>query len=215
MEKLFKTFKIKFASFLIFFIISAIYKTCKINFYGNKSSKKPVLVLFWHGRLAMMAFAYKYYFKHKQNELKILISNHSDGEIITQVMEKFNLKAIRGSSRKGAASAMIGVFKELELQNDIAITPDGPKGPFHSIADGIVNIAQKKNVEICFVNYEADKFWQFKSWDKMILPKPFSTINFYLTDPINIDRMDLLQAKKAIENLYDETIKFCKQENKR
>ncbi len=209
MEKLSKKIKIKVASFLIFIITNLIYKTCKIRFLGEIADEKPTIFLFWHGRIAMMAFSYKHYFSHLKNEVKILISNHNDGEIITQTMNIFGIKSIRGSSRKGAVGAMISALKELKNKNHISITPDGPKGPFHSIADGIINLAQKTDVKIAFINYEASLYWQFKSWDKMILPKPFSRINFYLSSPISVKNLSIDEAKNRLLNLFKDNEKKC------
>ena len=149
-------------------------------------------MLFWHGRLALMSFAYVHWWKNGQNpqrRAKVIISDHKDGEII----------AIRGSSSKGAVKALAQSFRELKSGTDVIITPDGPRGPYHSIADGAVVIAQKQNAQIQILNYEASKFWQLKSWDKMIIPKPFSEISYTLSPPFSVTDMALEAARELIK----------------
>lgn len=197
-----KRAKFFIVEWVIFAFIWLIYLTCKKTFTSTKLPKKPCVVVFWHGRLAMMSFAYRRYWGRDfgyEKKGKVIISDHKDGEIITRVISHFGIGAIRGSSRKNAARALVSAFRQIDNGVDVIITPDGPKGPLHSVADGAVIIAQKKNLEIYALNYEASKFWQFKSWDKMILPKPFSTINFSLSKPFSVANLELEDAKLKIQ----------------
>ncbi|WP_304346318.1 dihydrodipicolinate synthase family protein [Campylobacter showae] len=111
----------------------------------------------------------------------------------------FGIGAIRGSSSKGAVKALAQSFRELKSGVDVIITPDGPRGPYHSVADGAVVIAQKQNAQIQILNYEASKFWQLKSWDKMIIPKPFSEISYTLSPPFSVTGMELEAAREQIK----------------
>ena len=154
-----------------------------------------------------MSFAYVHWRTNGQNpqrRAKVMISDHKDGEIIARVISFFSIDAIRGSSSKGAVKALAQSFRELKSGIDVIITPDGPRGPYHSVADGAVVIAQKQNAPIQILNYEASKFWQLKSWDKMIIPKPFSKISYTLSPPFSVTDMPLEAArgliKKEMEN---------------
>ncbi|QKF85494.1 lysophospholipid acyltransferase family protein (DUF374 domain) [Campylobacter blaseri] len=191
------------AEWVIFFLIWLIFLTCKKRFTDTNLPNKPCVVVFWHGRLAMMSFAYRHWWSKAYNgekQGKVIISDHKDGEIITRVISHFGIGAIRGSSSKGGARALINAFKEIRNGVDVIITPDGPRGPKHSVADGAVIIAQKQNLDIYALNYEASKFWQFKSWDGMILPKPFSTINYSLSLPFSVENLEIAKAKDKIQN---------------
>ena len=77
----------------------------------------------------------------------------------------------------------------------------GPRGPLHSVADGSVILAQRLNLDIYALNYEASSFWKFRSWDEMVLPKPFSRINYSLSTPLNLTGLDLDADKEAIRQL--------------
>nr|MBP3724727.1 lysophospholipid acyltransferase family protein [Campylobacter sp.] len=201
-----RSFKDKFiiiiAEYLILFFMWLIFLTCKKKYIGQTIPKEPCVVLFWHGKLAMMPFVFKIWWKNKA--AKVIISDHKDGEIITRIISHFGIGSVRGSSSKNAARALATAFKEIKNGTDIAITPDGPRGPRHSISDGCVIIPQKTNSKIVILDYNASKFWQFKSWDKMILPKPFSTIYYKISEPFSIENLDLQTAKDL---LYQRLIK--------
>ena len=198
---------INLAPRIIYFFIWIIFLTCKKSFSKTNLTNEPCVVLFWHGRLALMSFAYVHWWTNGQNpqrRAKVMISDHKDGEIIARVISFFGIGAIRGSSSKGAVKALAQSFRELKGGTDVIITPDGPRGPYHSVADGAVVIAQKQNAPIQILNYEASKFWQLKSWDKMIIPKPFSKISYTLSPPFSVTDMALEAArgliKKEMEN---------------
>ena len=199
-------FSLKFIEISLLFLIKILYFTCRVNFNDNKLPSRPCVVLFWHGRLAMMAFAFSRFWRkdYGTRMAKVIISDHKDGEIITRIISHFGIGAVRGSSRKNAARALISALREIDNGNDIIITPDGPKGPYRFISDGAVIIAQKKECEICILNYEISRFWQLKSWDKMIIPKPFSRISYFLGDPFRVDGLNLDVAKERIKKKMQE-----------
>lgn len=163
----------------------------------------------------MMSFAYRrWWLRDFGNKrcAKVIISDHKDGEIITRVISHFGIGAIRGSSFKGGARALMGAIKEIKNGTDVIITPDGPRGPLHSVADGAVILAQRLNLDIYALNYEASSFWKFRSWDEMVLPKPFSRINYSLSAPLNLTGLSLDAGKEAIRQLLfasaEQDIKF-------
>ena len=95
------------------------------------------------------------------------------------------------------------VHSRSSVNDDIIITPDGPRGPYHSISDGAILLAHKKNVKIRILNYEASRFWQFKSWDKMILPKPFSKIVYRLSEPLDVSQLSKDEAKEFLQREFE------------
>ncbi|WP_298962044.1 lysophospholipid acyltransferase family protein [uncultured Campylobacter sp.] len=192
------------SEYLIFILIWCIFLTCRVKFTPAKLPEKPCVVVFWHGRLAMMSFAYRRWWLRdfgSKRRAKVIISDHKDGEIITRVISHFGIGAIRGSSFKGGARALMGAIKEIKNGTDVIITPDGPRGPLHSVADGAVILAQRLNLGIYALNYEASSFWKFRSWDEMVLPKPFSRINYSLSAQLNLTGLSLDAGKEAIRQL--------------
>lgn len=207
MDSLFKRIKnsatIFLAEYILLFVINLIYFSCKKNFKDCTKEgilNKSLILIFWHGRLPFMAFIHKRWWKRVGKPPKIIISNHKDGQIITNIMKHFGVKTIRGSSSKGSTSVYREAFKSIDEGYQIGITPDGPRGPYHSIADGAIVLAQKKSLEIFLVNYEASSFWELKTWDKMIIPKPFSTINYEIHGPYDISSLTLEQSKELIKS---------------
>ncbi|KGI56229.1 lysophospholipid acyltransferase family protein [Campylobacter sp. MIT 97-5078] len=196
-----KRFKTAFLARMLFYLQWLLFFTCKKSYIGQRLEHKPFVILFWHGRLALMPFAFRH-FEHKQKKAFVVISQHKDGELIAQNIELFGINTIRGSSSKGGVNVLRKAFKVLEQKDDVVITPDGPRGPFRSISDGSVLIAQKKNLPIVLLNYEASRYWEFKSWDKMILPKPFSRIRYRISDPIDIKNLELSEAKQIISEKF-------------
>lgn len=195
------------APFILQLFVRFIYITSKKVFHHPKELKEKVyIVSFWHGELLMQPFNYQ---KLKPNgKVSAMISEHKDGEAITRTVEYLGIHSIRGSSTRGGAKALIGAIKELKGGDDIAITPDGPKGPRFSVADGIVAIHKKTNAKILAFNCKPTKYWQFNSWDKFIVPKPFGTLEFYVSEPFSLDDMDDTTAKEFVkEKLLENAMK--------
>lgn len=197
----------KILPFILQILVRMIYITNKKVFHHpNVLSDKVYIVTFWHGELLMQPFNYQ---KLKpQGKVSAMISEHKDGEAITKTVEYLGIYSIRGSSTRGGTKALINAIKELKAGDDIAITPDGPRGPRHTIANGIVAISQKTNAKILAFNCKPTKYWQFNSWDKFIVPKPFGTIHFYVSEPFDIANLELEEAKSLIKaKLLENAIK--------
>jgi hypothetical protein len=109
------------------------------------------IVCFWHARLLMMPFAKKW------DPIKVLISRHRDGEFIARVMQFFNVGTIRGSYKKMSIASLREIIDNLKAGIDIAITPDGPKGPRYTIKGGIVDLARLSGKTIVPLTYGAGK----------------------------------------------------------
>ena len=180
------------------FVIKFLYLTNKKEFIAPKTiDKSPFIMACWHGELLMIPYAYTYY--KKEPKVKLVISEHFDGDLIAKTLSFFKFSSIRGSSTRGGVKALINAIKELKNGYDLGITPDGPRGPRHEVADGIVVMAQKANVDVVLVQIKPTKYWQLNSWDKFIIPKPFGVIKYYISKPIDLKDLELDEAKKIIK----------------
>ena len=158
---------------------------------------EPFIMACWHGELLMIPYAYT---KYKKNpKVKLLISEHFDGNLIAKTLNFFGFDTIRGSSTRGGAKALISAIRTLKSGYDLGITPDGPKGPRHNVSDGIVVMAQKAKVKITLVEIKPDSFWQLGSWDKFVIPKPFGTIHYYISEMIDISQLEFEEARSLIK----------------
>ncbi|WP_419771348.1 MAG: lysophospholipid acyltransferase family protein [Candidatus Marinarcus sp.] len=189
--------------YLLNLLVRFIYLTNKKVYHHPKKLEDTVyIVAFWHGELLMQAFNYH---KLKPNsKVSAIISEHKDGEAITKTVEFLGIDSIRGSSSKGGTKVLIKAISELKEGNDIAITPDGPRGPRHSVANGIVAISQKTNAKILALNCQPTKYWAFNSWDKFILPKPFGRIDFFISEPFSVEGLETEEAKNLIKEKLQE-----------
>lgn len=178
-------------------IIRLLYLTAKKKFHLPQSvPDEPFIVVFWHGNMIFQPFTY--YKLRKTPNIKVMISSHFDGKIIAGIISFLGLDTIHGSSSKNAARVLIAAIKTLKNGGDVAITPDGPRGPRHEVADGVVVMAQKTNAKLIIFSCVADRYWQFKSWDQFMIPKPFANVDFYASEPIDITDMDTEEAKVLI-----------------
>lgn len=178
-------------------LIRLIYISCKKEFKLLSSyPKEPIIVAFWHGELLMQPFLYRKI--RGKHPISVMISEHFDGEIIARTISYFGLSSIRGSSSRGGAKVLIEAIKRLKRADDVAITPDGPRGPRHTVAEGIVMLAQKTGAKVVLFNYQASRFWQLKSWDRFIIPKPFSKITFFADKVLDISNLPKESALELI-----------------
>lgn len=211
MKSKFKKFKknlaISVVPFFLQLIVRFIYMTNKkVYHYPAPMDNENFILSFWHGDLITQPLNYQTF--KKNGQVKAMISEHSDGEIIRRTVEALGIGSLSGSSTRGGAKALLGAIKALQNGIDVAITPDGPKGPKHTIADGIVMIAQKTNARVVCFGSKASNYWQFNSWDDFTIPKPFGTIDLYIGEPFSIQDLTIEEAKEKIkinmEKLYEQ-----------
>ncbi|MRI59358.1 MAG: hypothetical protein C6H99_07625 [Epsilonproteobacteria bacterium] len=179
-------------------LIRGLFLTCKKRYHLRSLPDEPLIIAFWHGNLLMQPFLYKRV--RPKRKVWVMISEHFDGELIARIISYFGFGAVRGSPKKGGAKALIGALRKLKEGDDVAITPDGPRGPIYSVAPGIVALAQKSGAYIVPFAYRCDRCWRLGSWDRFMIPKPFSTIDFYVGEPLKIDGMEQEEAKAFIKD---------------
>ncbi len=180
------------------FLIRFLYFTNKKVFEAPKDlGEKNFIMACWHGELLMIPYAYLRY--RKTPHVKLLISEHFDGNLIAKTLSFFGFETIRGSSTRGGVKALMQSIKELRVGYDLGITPDGPKGPRHKVSDGIIHMAQKAKIPVVLVEIHPQKYWQLRSWDRFVIPKPFGTIRYYISEPITIDGMEFEEARALIQ----------------
>lgn len=176
-----------------------IWVTTKKEFKHKTSLKidKQYVFACWHGELLISPQYYRKLFKH--HKAGAIASNHKDGKIVSETIKYLNIYPIEGSTSRGGAKALINSLSALKKGEDVLITPDGPRGPRFTINDGIVALAQKSNLEVFTINFQANNYWQLKSWDKFVIPKPFSKITIY-SQIVDIKNLSNDEAKDLIRD---------------
>ena len=177
-------------------VLNFLFITCKWKieneeeFSKIQKIKRPTLLCFWHCNLLCVSR----YFKKSDLDLYGISSNHFDSEVLAGVLKSWNIKLIRGSSSRGWVNVikkMMTIFKN--PNSIITLTNDGPKGPPRVAKQGALSVAEKCNAQIVAISADIDNKWVLNTWDKTIMPKPFSTIYIKISNvfddsrPINSD----------------------------
>lgn len=141
-----------------------------------------VILAFWHNRqIGFLRVS------SVLRPVSVLVSQHGDGEIITRIMARFGIGAVRGSSTRGGTKALRTMLAATRETN-IAITPDGPLGPRYGVKDGVISLAALSGLPVFWVSWSSESVWIFNSWDRFLLPKPFARLRFHATGPMNLDK---------------------------
>jgi lysophospholipid acyltransferase (LPLAT)-like uncharacterized protein len=128
----------------------------------------------WHNRLLLISYVLKRFAPHRPGAG--LISASRDGDLIAPLVERFGFQAVRGSSSRLGATGMLELVGILAAGRDVLLTPDGPRGPVYELGPGIILLAQKSGAPIQPINLEFSSCWRLNSWDRFILPRPFSKV---------------------------------------
>ncbi len=158
-----------------------------------------VILCAWHDQLLMMVTIY-----HGPGA-KILISRSRDGELIARTVSYFGQGSVRGSSSRGGREAFREMLKFAELPVDLAVTPDGPKGPRRQIKDGVIQMARISGRPIVPLNYVCSRGHRFQSWDRFLLPYPFARAVYCYGTPQFFSRdQPLDECRQRLQQAMDE-----------
>ena len=135
-----------------------------------RKAKRGFTFSLWHGQLLPLLW------HHRGQGVAVLISEHRDGEMVARAATSLGFRLIRGSSTRGADRALISLVRELQQGKEVAITPDGPKGPAEKFAPGALVAAQRSDTSILPVAVGVDRAWRLRSWDRFMIPKPFARV---------------------------------------
>ena len=141
------------------------------------------ILCFWHGRLLMMPLSWNI-----KKKINVLISAHSDGQLLSKTVKYFDIKTIIGSSSKGGSEAIRNIIKSLKSGISIGMTPDGPRGPRMKINSAIIKIASLTGNKIVPLSYSVKKKIFLNSWDKFLVALPFGKGCFIWGKPIKIKK---------------------------
>ena len=150
---------------------------------------------FWHSRLFYLP---SFYVKNmRKRKVSVLVSMSRDGDYGAALVRKLRLDAVRGSSSRGGQTAVRGLAARIAEGNNVAITPDGPRGPALKVSDGVIKLAQITGAKIIPVSYNATRKRLLKSWDKFVVVLPFGRVHMAFADPIEVPRR-ITAAERAV-----------------
>ena len=171
----------------------------------KEDAGSPVIVCFWHNRILGITFAFDRIYPKKRAGVTVLTSPSKDGEILAQLVGAFGMEAVRGSSSRRGSRALLELVKLIRSGRDIAITPDGPRGPRYSLGPGIILLAQTTGTRIVPAHASFSRCVRMKTWDGFIIPLPFSkvsvTIDEALAIPAELTAEEFETKRQNLEDL--------------
>lgn len=145
-------------------------------------STPQYIISFWHEHLLLMLHS-KF-----RRPITVMSSQSRDGQYIAQAFQFFNVEVVRGSSSKGASGALRALIRKARDGRNIVFTPDGPRGPRRVAKDGVVYAAQATGLPIVPMAFAAARVKRLASWDRMVVPYPFSRSVFVYGQPLEVPR---------------------------
>jgi lysophospholipid acyltransferase (LPLAT)-like uncharacterized protein len=130
--------------------------------------EKPVIYSFWHRALFASAWLWR------KTGIAVMVSRSFDGEYIARTIEKLGFVAVRGSSSRGGAIALLGLKNQLEQGTTVAFTIDGPRGPKYVAKPGPVLLSRASALPMAAFYVALSDAWVLNTWDAMMIPKPYS-----------------------------------------
>jgi lysophospholipid acyltransferase (LPLAT)-like uncharacterized protein len=164
--------------------------------FFTDSGLRPLIILIWHNRILAMPVVFKRYYS-KRKGLLVLTSASRDGAYLSEMVGRFGMGSIRGSSSRRGAPALLDLFCALRQGYDLCITPDGPRGPCYKMSAGAILVSQRCKAPLMPLHIEYSSCWRLKSWDAFMIPKPFSKVVVTLMSFIDLDPSDSEEAFEA------------------
>ena len=170
---------------------------------------EPVIFCTWHNRLALSLMIFRDYVKARQpsRRLAALVSASKDGGLLAHVLGHFGVEAVRGSSSRRGAQALLELTSCIERGSDVAITPDGPRGPCYVVQPGVLALAQLTGLPIVPVSYHAAWKKTLRSWDRFQVPLPFARCEIIFGEPVRIPREATDAERETLRVLLETRLK--------
>jgi Uncharacterized protein conserved in bacteria len=164
------------------------------NRYDFDKDKGKIYAL-WHGYALALAFF------GLDRGIVVLVSRFRDGDIADGILKRFGFETVRGSAEegregKGGRSALLKLMELLKEGKNVAITVDGPKGPPFKAKDGVIFLAQKTSAVIIPACVKFEKFLRLNTWDRLVIPYPFTKAQFLVGKEIKVGPEDTLEDKR-------------------
>lgn len=171
----------RLVAWIVWAIVNTISATIRYRIHDphgflKREDAGQLIYCIWHNRLALCVKLY-YQFGQRRDDapgLAGLVSASKDGALLSAIFQRFGVQPVRGSSSRRGAQALIELNSWAERGYDLAITPDGPRGPKYVLADGAITLAQITGLPLVPASYHLNWKIQVKSWDKFQIPLPFA-----------------------------------------
>jgi len=159
------------------------------GFFSGPPTKRFIFAV-WHNRLALSAQLYDHFVSRylPERRLAAMVSASRDGGLLARILELFEIEPVRGSSSRRGSQALREMVTWGERGYDLAITPDGPRGPCYIVQEGVISTAQLTGLPIVPVSYYLNWKFRLKSWDRFLVPLPFTRCEIRTGRPFYVAR---------------------------
>jgi lysophospholipid acyltransferase (LPLAT)-like uncharacterized protein len=178
--------------------------TVRLRHHGDERMReweregRRFILAFWHRHLLFMPYSYR------GRRISVLVSQSKDGELIARTVAKLGIDSSRGSSSRGGIAGMRSLLRKAAEGWDIAFTPDGPRGPLREVQPGVILAAAATGLPIQPVAIAASRAKLLHSWDRFVVPLPFSTVHFVYGEPLAVERRgDTVEAANELKRRLD------------
>lgn len=189
------TLKSRLTARIVKIIISTLISTYQIDWITGKDkvgalnrSSRPMIVALWHNRILFLSVLLKQLVK-QGFPITIMISMSKDGDLGANLVEMLGARVVRGSPSRGGTKGLRALYRSsVKDKHSIVILPDGSKGPIYEAKMGMMVLARMTSAPILPISGYASDFWRIKSWDRMIIPKPFSKVVIKVGQEMEVSR---------------------------
>lgn len=175
----------------------------------NTLYQKPVIYSFWHRCVFPAAWMWK------NLGIAVMVSRSFDGEYIARIIEKLGFLAVRGSSSRGGAEALLGMREELAKGTAVAFTIDGPRGPKYVAKPGPVLLSRATGFPMIAFYVALSDPWMLKTWDDFMIPKPFSKalvrVSRKIQVPADADESRIDDFHRQLQSALERVTKFAEE----
>ena len=192
-------------------LVNLICSTMRIRIVDFEKARSEIesrrfILAFWHSRILMISYLYKGWGG------ATLVSGSNDGEIIAQILKRQGHETIRGSTSRQGVRALAKLIRALKEEiRPGAVVPDGPRGPRFTVQPGVITLAKKTGYPVVPVSYSAKRIKIFRSWDRFILPCPFTEGRVIYGAPISVpDKLDANEQEIYRAKLEEELNRITK-----
>ena len=192
-------------------IIGPTLRVCVAREEGAQQSvgQRPLVISFWHACIIPATYLFR------NVGIRVMSSNSYDGEYMGRIIRKFGFVAVKGSSSRNAVRALLGLRRALKQGWAVAFSLDGPRGPRYKVKPGPVALARSTGVPLTMFHIAVESAWVLNTWDRLIIPKPFSRVLLRFGKLIAVPRgasdEDLERYQQELQDSLDRVREFAEE----
>lgn len=176
-------------------VIALLGATCRVRFGEGEgrleelaASGRPVIFAFWHNRVLFLAHTLRRRLLRRGYPIAVLVSHSGDGALGAALARMWGARVVRGSTSRGGSAGLRGMYRAVRDGSAAVTIPDGPRGPIYRCQPGVVALAQMSRTPIVPLAFAAERCWRVRSWDRLIVPKPFTRVHLAVGEALDVGR---------------------------